>query len=149
MEFHFEEFVAFVNATHKTLQKIKSFKIEKYGIKGYHLLAMHYIATSEEGLTSGELCDYFKEDKAAVSRYLNKLYGKGFITLQEEEGKKYKLKNILTEEGAKVYEELKKPLMQVEKMLKKGISSSKLESFSRTLDIVVENFNDVLDKMEK
>ena len=141
MVINFEDFVSFVYLSHKALHLIKSYEIKEFGIKGYHMLVMHYLAKSEGGLSSGELCDKCKEDKAAVSRYLKKLYQKGYVVVEDNEEKKYKLKNILTDEGKKVYFELEKHLSKVTGALEKGISAKKLESFVKTLNVVANNFD--------
>ena len=149
MVINFEEFVSFVNLSQKALHLIKSYEIKEFGIKGYHMLVMHYLAKSENGLSSGELCDKCKEDKAAVSRYLKKLYQKGYVAVEENEEKKYKLKNILTDEGKKVYVELEKYLSRVTTALEKGVSAKKLESFAKTLSIVSVNFDDFCSERDR
>ena len=148
MEFRFEEFVNFVNLSHRALQKIKSMDIGKYDIKGHHLLTMHYIATSKNGLTSTELCDKFREDKAAVSRYLKTLYDKGYVFIQNDGDKKYKLKNLLTDEGKKVYAEYEMYLSTVGKNLEKGVSDPKIASFRKTLAVYTRNLEFFVEKME-
>ena len=73
----FEDFVNLINTAYKDIQKIKSYEVKELGLKSSHVMCMFYLGQSEYGLTSNELCDKCKEDKAAVSRNLKFLAEKG------------------------------------------------------------------------
>ena len=150
MSFQFEEFITVVNMSHKTLQKLKSYKFEKYGkgIKGYHLFCMHYLENNG-GLTCTELAYVCKEDKAAVSRYLKKLYDLGYVKIEDEDGKKYKLKNVLTEKGKEVYAEYRVQLDKFIKAVDKGLTPSKADSFGKSLNIIAKNLERITDELIK
>ena len=63
----FEQFVSYISAIHRDVQKIERDEMEKCGLKGAHaqyLVAMHRFP---DGITAAELCDVCGKDKAAGS----------------------------------------------------------------------------------
>ena len=84
----FESFVNTVTRAYKTLQKIKNQATESMGLRGNHVMCMHYLGTSPEGLTATELCKLCNEDKAAVSRTVLDLTQKGLVIPVDLESKR-------------------------------------------------------------
>ena len=64
----FEQFVSYISAIHRDIQRIERDEMEKLGLKGayaQYLVAMH---RHPEGITAVDLCEVCDKDKAAVSR---------------------------------------------------------------------------------
>lgn len=137
----FEDFVSLINTAYKGLQKIKSYEVESLGLRGNHVMCLFYLGQNAGGLTSGELCEKCKEDKAAVSRNLKFLQEKGYVTVAEDEVKKYKLKNILTAEGWEAYSQLEVLISDAVKKFGKGLSVSERKTFYKALGVIVGNFD--------
>lgn len=137
----FEDFVSMINMAYKGLQKIKSYEVESLGLKGTHVMCMFYLGQNEEGLTSGELCEKCREDKAAVSRSLKYLQEKGYVTVAENDEKKYKLKNILTDKGKEAYLQLEISIGEAVKKFGKGLTVSERKTFYKALGVIVGNFD--------
>lgn len=95
----FEQFVSYISAIHRDIQKIEREEMVKYGLKGayaQYLVAMHRYP---EGLTAAELCEVCGKDKAAVSRALSEMESKGLIVKQCAHDNQYKAQLFLSESG--------------------------------------------------
>lgn len=95
----FEQFVSFISSIHRDVQKIEREEMVKYGLKGpyaQYLVVMHRYP---DGITAAELCDVCDKDKAAVSRALSEMEGRGLITRQGNNDNQYRALLKLTKEG--------------------------------------------------
>lgn len=95
----FEQFVSYISAIHRDIQKIERDEMEKYGLKGAHaqyLVAMHRYPA---GITATELCDVCGKDKAAVSRALNEMEKHELIARAGNQENQYRVHMKLTEKG--------------------------------------------------
>ena len=95
----FEQFVSYISAIHRDVQRIERDEMEKCGLKGAHaqyLVAMHRFP---DGITAAELCDVCGKDKAAVSRALNEMEGHGLIARLGNHENQYRVHMKLTEKG--------------------------------------------------
>lgn len=75
----FEDFTMSVLQLNKLVQKIKTFEIEKFGLKPVHVMCGYYLLKYPQGLTAKELCDLSLDDKAAISRALKTMLEKGYV----------------------------------------------------------------------
>ncbi len=142
----FNDFVSMINTAYKCLQKIKSCEVKSLGIKGSQVMCLFYLGQNEEGLTSGELCEMCREDKAAVSRNLKFLYDKGYVKISEDETKKYKLKNVLTDDGKKAYSILEKHIIDSVSRFGTGLTEKERRTFYKALGIIAGNLDDYCSK---
>lgn len=95
----FEQFVSYISAIHRDIQKIERDQMVNYGLKGayaQYLVAMHRYP---EGITAAELCEVCGKDKAAVSRALSEMENKGLIVKQCNHENQYRARLFLTAAG--------------------------------------------------
>ncbi len=144
----FEDFVSLINGAYKGLQKIKSYEVESLGLKGGHVMCVFYLGQNEAGLTSGELCEKCREDKAAISRTLKYLYEKNLVVVAGDENKKYRLKNVLTDEGKKVYNGIEELIIKAEQRFSKGVSNRDRQTFYKVLGNLVKNFDNFCESQD-
>lgn len=100
----FEQFVSYISAIHRDIQKIERDEMVKYGLKGayaQYLVAMHRYP---EGITAAELCEVCGKDKAAVSRALSEMETKSLIVKQCSHDNQYRAQLFLTEAGSNAAE---------------------------------------------
>ena len=79
MEDLFIDFTFSILALNKLVQKIKTFEIEKVGLKPIHVMCGYYLDKNPQGLTAKELVELTLEDKAAISRALKIMQENGFV----------------------------------------------------------------------
>lgn len=94
----FENFTITVLKLNKLIQKIKICEMRGYGLKAVHVMCIYYLDMNRNGLTASELAKLTLEDKAAISRALNLLREKGFVSYGSN---KYNERVRLTETGEK------------------------------------------------
>ena len=98
----FENLTAGVSQIYRSIQRIKKHRMTSMGLKGTHVMCIHYLNLHPEGLTATDLCNLCREDKAGISRSLSDLEAQGFIAYGTSQGqKKYRAKAQLTKEGRK------------------------------------------------
>ena len=79
MEDLFVDFTVSILALNKLVQKIKTYEIEKFGLKPVHVMCGYYLYKNPQGLTAKELVDLTLEDKAAISRALKIMQESGCV----------------------------------------------------------------------
>lgn len=146
MNNRFETFVIMINQINRCIQIIKNREMEKYGLKGSHVMCLYQLKQNENGITSKELSLLCGEDKAAISRTLSALEEKGLITFVDTEGKKrYRTMIILTEEGRRICNEVNQIIAQMVEENGEGYTEQEREVFYRVLSGVAENLQRTSD----
>lgn len=103
MDSRFETFALSILELNRYIQKIKDIEMQKFGLRGNHTMCLYYLGRHSEGLTATELTALCNEDKAAISRSLSQLSGKGLITCSVPEGKRaYRTLYFLTDSGREI-----------------------------------------------
>ncbi len=146
----FENFTAYIAQIHKSILKIKSVGMERFGLKAAHLMCMYYLGKHEEGLTAGELAEYCMEDKAAISKSLTELRRKEFVVIcGGSEKKVYKAKYILSPKGKEAYAEIKDIILQITEAVADGMSYEEGSTMYRLLGNIAVNLREFSRQMEQ
>lgn len=97
----FEDFVGYIGALAKEIQRIKAAESAKLGLQGADIMALYYLGRSENGLTGAELARAVGVTRAAVSRTLARMEAEGFVEVDNGAGSstRYKAPVMLTERG--------------------------------------------------
>lgn len=127
----------------RDLHKIKSKKMAAYGLRATHLMCMVQIFCHEDGLTSTEIARTCAIDKAFVSRITADLVDRKFVMYNEKynDGRKYRQKFVLTEEGMKVMAEIDEVVGKVIAKIYDQISEEELKNFYKILEVLNNNIN--------
>ena len=62
----FQMLSAGVSRIYKQMQRLKKEYMDGLGMKGTHVMCLHYLNQYPGGLTAGELCELCGEDKAGI-----------------------------------------------------------------------------------
>lgn len=81
MEARFETFTVLINRISRNIRKIKIGEMAEYDLRSAHISCLYYLYCSGR-LTATELCEKCEEDKATVSRALDFLENKGYVTCE-------------------------------------------------------------------
>lgn len=139
-ENRFELFDVSISLVCKSIQKIKSEKMLKYGLKGSHVLFLVQLDKKADGLTASELSEAGHVDKAQISRVISELMQKGYVIKKSlHSGQKYNVKLMLTDAGKKITAEINEMIADVLECVSGGISGSDLDIFYRTLFTISDN----------
>ncbi len=143
----FEKFAITIAQLNRYVQKIKSMEMTDLGLKGNHTMCLYYMGRNINGLTSSELCNLCKEDKAAISRTVAELENIGLIKAEDTDGKKeYRTKLHLTNEGCKVVDKIDAKIEKAVNIGGNGLDDNQREAFYATLDIIAENLENFTKK---
>ena len=92
----FEQFTSAISGIYRSIQKIERDEMEKFGLKGAYAQYLLAMTHHPEGVTASTLCEVCDKDKAAISRILSEMEGKGLVT---RESRNYRSLVRLTEAG--------------------------------------------------
>ncbi len=146
----FEKFTTGITRIYKSIQKIKKHKMSTLGLKGTHVMCLYYLSRHSEGLTASKLCQLCSEDKAGISRILADLEQKKLIRYEQNEGgKKYRAKALLTKEGLHESRKLTKLILRAVEVGGKGLAEKELEVFYRALFIIADNLEHACLEMDE
>ena len=148
---YMERFTAFtVNLSNieRDLHKIKSKKMSEYGLRATHLMCMVQIFSHEDGLSPTELARTCAIDKAFVSRITADLLDRNFIMFNEKynDGRKYRLKYVLTEDGMKVMEQINEVVNKLISEVHGKVTSEELLCFYKVLETINDSINVLSDE---
>ena len=144
----FSSFTFLISNISRHIRKIKSVEVAELDLKGPHVTCLYYINKSK-ALTAKELCVLCGEDKGAISRSLEYLETKGFITSLPIDGKKYKTPLSLTEKGQEASNVICQKIDSVLDRVAEGVSEehrlimySALEKINDNLKSICNDYND-------
>ena len=143
----FEDFVIGITSCYKCIQKIRSYEMTEFGLKGAHAMCIYFLAHNPDGLTASQLCQLCSEDKAAISRNLNTLYQKGYIA--ENSGSKYRAVLRLTESGMKLAEKIDVMIADWVERGSMGLTEEERLSFYKSLEQVSNNLKNNFGKKKR
>ena len=133
----------------RSLHKMKSKKMAEYGLRATHLMCMVQIFCHEDGLTSTEIARTCAIDKAFVSRITADLVDRKFVMFNEKynDGRKYRQKFVLTEEGMKVMHEISDAVDKVIEKIYDQVSEEELKNFYKILEVLNNSINLATDEI--
>lgn len=98
----FEQFVSYISAIHRDIQKIERDEMEKRGLKGAHAQYLVVMHRYPNGITAAELCELCDKDKAAVSRAMNEMEQHDLVMRVGGMENQYRVPLKLTPQGMEV-----------------------------------------------
>ena len=136
-----DRFIRFSHATESVLKAITRYKndcLDRYGLRGMHLMTMVCLFRADGGLTPGDLARLCAVDKAFVSRTTGELKRLGYLSV---DGGRYNARVSLSERGREVTAEIYRMLNDAVKRITAGVSASDVETFYAVLERFGENLN--------
>lgn len=132
----FVDFTKSILQLNKLVQKIKSYEIEKCGLKPVHVMCGYYLYQNPQGLTAKELGEMALEDKAAISRALKTMQESGFV-MYDPKGRNANV--TLTDEGKKLGGYISERVNEAVKAVSVDFTGEEREFFYKSLASIVEN----------
>ena len=142
----FAKFSFSISEIDRCWHKLAVEEMSKYGLNSPHAVYLNTMYDANpEGITAaqqGELCG---KNKADVSRMIAILEKKGLVQKVAVGNNMYRAKLILTEEGRRAAEHVRKRAALAVELAGSGLSNEERETFYRALDLITEN----LQKLSK
>ena len=148
MEGRFETFTVLINRISRNIRKIKIGEMAEYDLRSAHISCLYYLYCSGR-LTATELCEKCEEDKATVSRALDFLENKGYVTCESKCTKRYKSPITLTASGQKIAEEISEKIDSILEEISCGLTEEERVAFYRSLSVISDSLESVAKKYEK
>ena len=149
----FENLTSGITQIYKSIQKIKRCRMDSLGLKGTHVMCLHYLSEYPKGLTAADLCGKCKEDKAGISRILSDLEKNGLIAYEQQgtakDVKKYRAKAALTAKGRQYAKKMTNLIVHATIAGGQGITPAERDTFYRILFQIADNLNHVCQNLEK
>ena len=143
----FRRFILLVDGIHKSVQKIKNNRAIDFGVKGVHTLWVYELLCHPEGMTASELASNSMIDRSLISREIEALKKKGYVTAEEVAGKRnYNSKIRLTEKGKEVATRIGDIAIEIQNLADMGISDEELADFYATLEKLSDNLASIAEK---
>ncbi len=138
----FETFTVLINRISRNIRKIKNQEMAEYDLKSVHVSCLYYLYL-EEKMTATDLCERCEEDKATISRALDYLETKGYLTCESKSTKRYKSPFILTEDGYVVGKKIADKINSVLDTISTSLTEDERVAFYRSLSIISERLETV------
>ncbi len=119
--------------------------MSEFNLKGLHVSCLYYAFISEKPLTATELCYICDEDKANISRAIEKLENDGLISCDSKTQKKYNCPITLTEEGKIIAKSVADKVDKIVGLASNGITEEKRKIFYSTLTLISNNLEKICD----
>lgn len=160
----FENLTIGVTQIYKSIQKIKRCSMDSLGLKGTHVMCLHYLSACPDGLTAADLCEKCKEDKAGISRILSDLEKHNLIaylsskregdegstnTTQPKDTKRYRAKAVLTEKGRQYAKTVTNLIIRATIEGGQGITEKERDIFYDVLFRITDNLNHVCSRLDQ
>jgi DNA-binding MarR family transcriptional regulator len=99
-------------------------------------MCIRYLDASPDGLTRMELAEMCDIDKAQISRTVNELCAKGYLTETENESNNYRKRLKLTPMGKDTADEINKAIAEIHSFVSDDLSEEQLMNFYSTFDLI-------------
>lgn len=139
----YEYFSQSVSCIYHDIQKIERMEMEKFGLKGPHAQLLLAMRRHPEGITSARLREICEKDKAAISRSLAELEGKGMVCRNTVNGTAYRAKLVLTEQGVAAADAVSEKARQAVEQAGAGLEDDKRKIFYQVLALIAGNLHTI------
>lgn len=139
----FEQFTGMISAIYQDIQKIEREEMEKQGLRGAYAQYFLALLQNAQGLTAAELAEICERDKAAVSRAVTELEGKGYLLRRGSNTGTYRAPLLLTEQGEKIAHFVARQAALAVEQAGEGLSDADREVFYACLGRISANLQTI------
>ena len=129
----FETFSLSIEQIGKNIRKYKDGRAAALGLRGIHVMVLHQLEKSEEGVTATKLAEACGVNRAFVSRIVAELMELGLITYAEGTARPYRSPLVLTERGSETVREMNLRIVEAVKDVRGDIRPREMAIFYAVL----------------
>ena len=134
---NFERFAQMLSTASKSIFRLKSRCMSKYGLSSTHTLCLRSLYENSEGMTKSEIAEFCDIDKAQITRIMSELVDKGYV-VADKSMRAYNRKFLLTQEGLRITEEINGTVETVVKYVNQDIPREDIEHFYAVFEAINE-----------
>ena len=143
----FESFILFIDAIHKSINKLKTDIAPQSPIKSVHTMWLYELLRNPEGLTSTEIASKTMIDRSLVSREISTLMREGLVKSDTEDRKRsYNSRITLTEKGKELAEHIASAALKIQNAVSHNVDKDELSVFYSVLERIYNNIDDISNK---
>ena len=136
----FAKFSFSISEIDRCWHKLAAEEMAKYGLNSPHAVYLNTLYDADpEGITAAQLGELCGKNKADVSRMVAILEQKGLVQKLAIGKNMYRARLVLTEEGRKAAEHVRKRAAIAVELAGSGLSDSEREIFYKALELITEN----------
>ena len=137
----FERFAQMLSNATKSLYRLKSRCMSKYGLSSTHTACLRKLYENPDGLTKSEIADNCEIDKAQITRIIGELIAKNYVK-DDSSKKTYNRKFFLTAVGKKITDEINETVVDVVKYVNEDIPREDIEHFYSVFEAINKKLKD-------
>ncbi len=138
----FDKFYHLTYSALKSIQRLKIIGMTPYELTGTHTMCLRHLYAAPDGLTRTKLVRLCDVDKAQVSRIINELCAKGYVSETESENANYRKRLKLTRLGVQTAEQINSHVLEINKFVSGDIPDEQLQRFYETLECICKRLED-------
>ena len=147
MEKRFEMFTVLTTSIGRSIRKIKNAEMMEYDLKAPHVTCLYYLYSCGP-MTAKDLCELCEEDKANMSRIIDYLEKRDFITCSSTSSRRYRCLWSLKEQGIEVSEFISRKIDDVLGAAGDGITEEDRTVMYSCLERINTNLQKICNEYE-
>ena len=144
----FETFTVLISKISRNIRKIKSVEMAEFDLRTPHTSCLYYLRR-DGAMTAAELSARCGEDKASISRSIEYLEQRGYLTCEEKQGRRYKSLITLTNKGEQTADMLSDKIHKILDFSGAGLTEEEREAFYRYLRSISDSLESLASSYEK
>ncbi len=144
----FERFGQMLSNASKSLYRLKSRYMSKYGLSSTHTVCLRKLYENPQGLTKSEIADFCEIDKAQITRIIGELKDKDYVG-SDSSKKMYNRKFVLTDLGKNITEEINDAVAEIVEYVDLDISKEDIEHFYSVFEKINKRLRDSEENLKK
>ncbi|MGM9603759.1 MAG: MarR family winged helix-turn-helix transcriptional regulator [Faecousia sp.] len=146
----FETFTGSILELNRYLQKLKDIEMRPFGLRANHVMCLYYLGKNPQGLTVTEMAETCKEDKAAVSRCLSQLVGRGLVNGDFPENKRsYRTRLRLTDSGQELVQKIYQKVDAAMIGGSSGLTDAQRDNLYAAMELIIKNLSRYIAEREE
>lgn len=143
----FESFILFIDAIHKSINKLKTDIAPHSPIKSVHTMWLYELLRNPEGLTATEIASKTMIDRSLVSREISALMREGLVKSEGTDRKRsYNSVITLTENGKALAEHIASAALKIQNAASHNVDKDELSVFYSVLERIYNNIDAISNK---
>lgn len=138
-----DSFLVTFKKARKKMHNFLEKRIKEYNLTSNQIDVLIFIKRNKEYNTAKDIVEYIGVSKGLVSRSIDDLLKRGYITACEDKNDKRKLRLFLTDEGEKIVNIIEGYDREFFEMLTSNITKEEMEVHSSIINKIVTNLKNI------
>lgn len=138
-----DSFLVTFKKARKKMHNFLEKRIKEYNLTSNQIDVLIFIKRNKEYNTAKDIVEYIGVSKGLVSRSIDDLLKRGYITACEDKNDKRKLRLFLTDEGEKIVNIIEEYDREFFEMLTSNITKEEMEVHASIINKIVTNLKNI------